>query len=88
MKLVDEEHDGPVVVLRQPDDALLAAVLRKQFADRQLEVGQGVIRYLLRRGERSFAAAKRTVTLIDRAALQRKRQVTVALVRDILESAE
>ena len=78
----------PVVALRQPDDALLAAVLRKQFADRQLVVGQGVIGYLLRHGERSFAAAKRTVARIDRAALQRKRQVTVALVRDILASVD
>ncbi len=74
----------PVVVLREPDDALLAAVLRKQFADRQLVVGQDIIGYMLRHGERSFAAAKRTVRRIDQAALQRKRQVTVALVRDIL----
>ena len=75
----------PVVVLQQPDDALLGAVLRKLFADRQLMVGHDVIRYLVHRGERSFAAARGHVEALDRAALERKREVTVPLVRDILD---
>ena len=75
----------PVITMQQPDDALLGAVLRKLFADRQLSVGHEVIRYLLRHGERSFAAARRHVDTLDRAALERKREVTVSFAREIIE---
>ncbi len=75
----------PVIRMQQPDDALLGAVLRKLFADQQLSVGQEVIRYLLRHGERSFAAARRNVGTLDRAALERKCEISVSLVRDILD---
>jgi len=78
----------PVLTLEEPDDALLAAVLRKHFSDRQLTAGPDVIRYLLRYGERSFAAAKRAVQRVDAAALQRKRQISVALAREILEGTD
>ena len=74
----------PVVALEQPDDALLGAVLHKLFADRQLVINREVIRYLVRRGERSFAAARLLVETLDRAALERKRDITVSLARDIL----
>ena len=49
-----------VAQLEPPDDALLAAVLVKLFADRQLAVAPGLIRYLVP-DERSFAAAEAVV---------------------------
>src|SRR6266849_89304 len=48
---------APSVAIAPPDDRLLAAVLVKLFADRQVRVAPGVVRFLLRRMERSFAAA-------------------------------
>lgn len=76
----------PAVEIGAPDDALLAAVLVKHFSDRQLQVGEGVIAYLLARMERSFAAAARMVADIDRRALEGRRPVTVPLVREVIES--
>ena len=67
---------------------IITHVLRKHFSDRQLTVGPDVIRYLLRYGERSFAAAKRAVQRVDEVALQRKRQISVALAREILEGTD
>jgi chromosomal replication initiation ATPase DnaA len=67
-----------------PDDALLAAVMVKLFADRQLRTDESVIAYLLPRIERSFAAAKAVVAALDAASLQRGRPVTVALARAAL----
>ncbi len=78
----------PVLTLREPDDGLLEAVLRKHFSDRQLTVGADVIRYLIRYGERSFAAAKQAVQRVDEAALQRKRQISIALAKEILEGTD
>ncbi len=70
--------------LRQPDDALLLAVLVKLFADRQLRVAPDLPSFLLPRIERSFAAARRTVDALDRMALAKQRRITVPLAREVL----
>ncbi len=76
-----------LTTLAAPDDALLAAVLVKLFDDRQLAVPAGVIEYLLRRIDRSFAAAQQIVARIDQRALAQKRPVTRALAAEVLDSA-
>ncbi len=74
------------VELAAPDDALLMAVMRKQFADRQVAIGEEVLRYAAARIERSFAAAQAFVASLDRAALGAKRAASIALARTVLES--
>ena len=76
---------APVVPLREPDDALLSAVLMKLFADRQLVPKPDVIPYLTRHMPRSFAAARSLVEALDSAALSEGRDVTRALARSVLE---
>ena len=70
--------------LAPPDDALLSAVLVKQFADRQVMPPPALIRWLVARIDRSFAAAARAVDALDRAALAEGRPVTPALARRVL----
>ncbi len=70
----------------QPDDELLSALLVKLFNDRQLNVTDDVIRYLVPRIERSFAAASQLVERADRAALSQKSMVTVPLLRGLLQT--
>jgi chromosomal replication initiation ATPase DnaA len=67
-----------------PDDSLLAAVLVKHFADRQLRVEPEIIAYLVPRMERSFAAATALAARLDRLALIAKRPVGLALARQAL----
>jgi chromosomal replication initiation ATPase DnaA len=74
----------PAVAMLPPDDALIEAVMIKQFSDRQLRVGPDVIAYLVPRLERSLAAVRDVVTSLDRAALAERRAVTVPLARQIL----
>jgi chromosomal replication initiation ATPase DnaA len=74
----------PHVALSAPDDALLRAVLLKQFADRQLAVDESLIGYLVTRIERSFAAARAMVATLDGEALRRQRPVTRALAAELL----
>lgn len=76
----------PLVTLEEPDDALLAAVLAKRFADRGLRVSADVIGWLSLRIERSFAAAGQAVALLDAAALAERREITVPLARGVLEA--
>jgi DnaA regulatory inactivator Hda len=75
---------APSVAVLPPDDALLAAVLVKLFADRQLRVGTEIVDYLSARMERSFDAARSLVASIDAEALAARRPVTLRLARDVL----
>lgn len=71
--------------LAPPDDALLAAVLVKLFADRQLAVPPSVIRWLVPRMERSFVAARSVVAGMDRLALATGRPAGRALAAEVLD---
>ncbi|WP_112321576.1 DnaA ATPase domain-containing protein [Oceanibium sediminis] len=73
-----------VTRLEAPDDALLAGVLVKLFADRQLRVSPSMVAYILRRIDRSFAAAADIVARIDRAAMAGARPVGLKLAIDVL----
>lgn len=75
-----------VARLQPPDDSLLAALLVKLFSDRQLEVAPDLVRYLIARMDRSYAAAEALVAELDRAGLARRRPVTARLAAEILRA--
>ena len=74
----------PAAGIEPPDDALLAAVLVKLFADRQVRVKPPVIEYLVRRMERSFAAAMALAAALDRQQMSEGGAITIPLARRIL----
>ena len=74
----------PVVSVLPPDDQLFRALIVKLCADRQLAVDEAVVGYLVKRIERSYAAARDTVALLDREALRLGRPVNRAFAADIL----
>jgi chromosomal replication initiation ATPase DnaA len=74
----------PSARLDAPDDALIAAVLVKLFADRQVAVDHDLIAYLLPRMERSLGSARELVARIDAAALSAGRPATRAFVAALL----
>ena len=75
---------APVVSLLSPDDALFRALIVKFCADRQLNVDEAVVGYLATRIERSYAAARQAVALLDTEALRLGRPVTRALAAELL----
>lgn len=74
----------PQIAIDAPDDALLAAVMAKQFRDRGLKIGPDVVAYVTARMERSFAKVAEVVDRLDAAALAAGRAVTVPLARAAL----
>jgi chromosomal replication initiation ATPase DnaA len=77
----------PVVTLLPPDDQLFRALIVKFCADRQMSVDETVVSYLATRIERSFAAARQAVELLDSEALRLGRPVTRALAAELLRDA-
>lgn len=74
--------------IEAPDDALLSAVLVKQFADRQLTVPPALIDWLMARMDRSLAAARDLVARLDTEALAQGRPVSRALAARILQTLD
>ncbi len=74
----------PIVALAPPDDGLLRALIVKLCMDRQLSVDEALVNYVASRIERSFAAARAAVELLDAEALRLRRPVTRALAAELL----
>lgn len=70
-----------------PDDRMLAELTRKLFLDRQLRVPEAVISRMITSLERSPAAIRDFVARLDAKALEEKRSINMALVREMLPSS-
>jgi chromosomal replication initiation ATPase DnaA len=77
----------PAMSLLPPDDQLFRALIVKFCADRQLAIDETVVSYLATRIERSYAAARRAVELLDAEALRLGRPVSRALAAELLRNA-
>lgn len=73
-----------IVEIGEPDDQLLAKVLFKLFADRQLHVDDRVIDYIITRMERSLNAALTIVERLDHMALARGKKISRSLAGEVL----
>lgn len=74
-----------VVTLEPPDDALLAAVLVKHFADRQIRVPGGLVPWLVARMDRSLAMARQLVAELDARAMAESRPIGQKLAAEVLD---
>ena len=74
----------PVTRIEPPDEALLAAVLVKLLADRQLTAPPGLIDWLVPRMDRDLGLARRLVAALDGETLAGHRALTRGLAGDLL----
>lgn len=79
---------APTVELREPDDALVRAILVKLFLERQIVIDTSVVEFLAARIERSVASAKAMVEALDREGLERGRRITRPLASELLRRLE
>ena len=86
--LVSRMQAAALSRLDPPDDALLQAVLVKQFNDRQLAVTPEVTHYLLQRMDRSFDATQRLVEALDATALPKGRRITRGFAGAVLDKLQ
>ena len=77
----------PTVSLLPPDDQLFRGLIVKFCADRQMSIDETVVSYLATRIERSYAAARQAIDLLDTEALRLGRPVTRALAAELLRNA-
>lgn len=78
---------SPVARIGPPDDALMTALLQRQFARRGLDARDDLIAWLAARIERSHIAVMRTVDVLDQEVLEHRRRLTTTLARRVLSAA-
>jgi len=74
-----------VAEIDQPDEALLIAVLESLFREKHIRAAPELYEYLLRRIDRSVAAARDIVERLDAEAHAQGRPVNRLLAREVLE---
>ncbi len=73
-----------VVEIGEPDEELLCQVIVKLFADRQLNIDDKLVLYIVNRMERSLNAAQTIVERLDRLALSRGTKISRSLAAEVL----
>tara|TARA_A100001011_G_C14268273_1_gene825736 strand:- start:618 stop:1241 length:624 start_codon:yes stop_codon:yes gene_type:complete len=71
--------------IKQPDDEMLLAILTKSLIDKQFVIHtKDIFEYILRRVNRSYEGIYDIVNKLDLLSLEKKRQLTIPLVKEIL----
>ena len=78
----------PVFEIGAPDDTLLQAILTKRFDDMGIDADPSVMKYLLKRMERSYEAAANVARAFEERTLAAHRRATIALASDVLDDLE
>lgn len=73
------------IEIAEPDDALLTALIMKLFDDRQISPKPGLVHYLVKRIERSYAAAAAIVDALDQASMAEGRKINKQLAAELLD---
>lgn len=76
-----------VFELRPLDDATRTAILATLAERRGMKLPDEAVAYLLRHGRRDLPSLVATVEALDAASLERKRPVTLALLREVMQPA-
>jgi len=77
-------NSAMVVAIDPADDELLRSVAAKLFGDKQVEVGDEVVSYLLSRSERTVANVAQAIERLNTISKTRLRPITVPMAREVL----
>ncbi|MBF0152575.1 MAG: hypothetical protein HQL64_02410 [Magnetococcales bacterium] len=75
---------GPVLFLEPPDEEDLAAILAKMVQDRQVRISPDLVKFLVNRLPRRVPDVALAIDLLDHAALQQRRPLTIPLAKEVL----
>ena len=71
--------------IEQPDDEMIITILTKLLVEKQFIINSNdIFEYILRRVDRSYEAIHDIVNKLDVLSLEKKRQLTIPLIKEIL----
>ena len=74
-----------ILDINQPNDEMLITILTKLLIDKQFIINSNdIFEYILRRVDRSYQGIYEIVNKLDILTLEKKRQLTIPLIKEIL----
>ncbi len=71
--------------INQPDDDMLLTILTKLISERQFVISSHeIFQFILKNANRSYEEMMNIVTKLDTLSLEKKRQLTIPLIKEIL----
>ncbi len=71
--------------INQPDDDMLLNILTKLFIEKQFIINSNdIFQYIIKNTDRSYENIYNVVSKLDSLSLQKKRQLTIPLIKEIL----
>lgn len=71
------------VIILDPEDDLLLAILIKRFADHQIKVDFKIAEFLIKRIPRTYVDLHRIMDFVLKKALQQKKRITIPFLKSI-----
>ncbi len=72
------------IPLKQPEDSMCRAIIKKIFADLQVSVKEDVIDYLQDHTSRNLAEIQKNIYKLNSASLEYRRNITIPFIRKVL----
>ena len=76
----------PKVKITLPSDKLLKALIIKLLNEQGINITNNLVNYIINRIERSYNAVNLFVKDLNKISLEKKRNISIALIKEILES--
>ena len=74
-----------ILEIKKPNDEMLLTILTKLLVDKQFIINSNdIFEYILRRVDRSYKGIYEIVNKLDILTLEKKRQLTIPLIKEIL----
>ena len=68
-----------------PDDDLIYAILIKNFSDKQLQIKNNYIEYIIKNIDRSYEKIYEFINKIDQTSLKKKRPIDLKIIKEVLK---
>ena len=75
-----------IVCIEMPDAEMLLRLYIKLFSDRHITISNDLIKFIARRGERTYEAVEKTVIGLDRLSLASRKKITRPMIEKYIMS--
>ena len=83
--LISRINNCLIIGLKNPDDNLISALLTKNLSDRQINIDKKLIKYIIKRIDRSYEKIFLFIHKIDKLSLEKGRPINLATVKEALK---
>ena len=70
--------------IKRPDDDLIFALILKNFSDRQISIDEKLIKYIIKRIDRSYGKIFDFIYKIDEISLKKKKSIDIKIIKEVL----